>query len=421
MSSIAAHGNAMRSCDVMIDTLAKGNEQAMEDVGGVVRRKINILFVIDYFHETGGTEKHLTQLVLGLPRDTFACSVVVFDMGVNTLIEEMRAAGVPVHHIPVRRIYTPSALWRAAALARIMRRGRVDIVQTFHQTSDTLGAAVAKLCGVRHIISSKRDTGQLKRPLHIFLNRRLKFLFERFIVVADAVGQAVVTSERLDQSRIVRIYNGVDTVKFSPPRASEAALARKRLGFSDSDYVVGMVAAFRPEKNYDTFFEGVVKAMPVIPSLKVLAIGGGPLLEHFRARYEIDRFRSRIVFTGGVGNVTRYLEAMDVGCLIPGKNEGFSNAVLEKMAMGLPMIVTDVGGNAEAVINGENGMVIPPADPDAFRAALISLHSDTPRRLAMGRRSRQLAEERFSLRDMYSNHEILYRSLLGHETEVDPL
>lgn len=375
--------------------------------------RTRILFAIDYFHGTGGTEKHLTQLVRLLRRDAFECSVVVFDLGANPLIDDMRAAGVPVHHVPVRRIYAPNAFWRAMQLAGIIRRNRIDIVQTFHQTSDTFGALVARLCGVPHIISSKRDTGRLKRPIHIFLNRRLRFLFEKTIVVADAVGDAVVAAEQLDRSRIVRIYNGVDTRTFAPPDANEAAAARRRLGFEHSDYVIGMVAAFRPEKNYGTFLEGAVRAMDAIPSLKVLAIGGGPLLEHFRALYDIERFRSRIVFTGAVEDVARYLKAMDVGCLIPGKNEGFSNAVLEEMASGLPMIVTDVGGNAEAVIDGANGIVIPPADVDAFCAALVRLHADPALRLAMGRKSRQLVEQRYSLREMCEKHEMLYRSLLA--------
>lgn len=373
--------------------------------------KINILFAIDYFHRTGGTEKHLAQLVRLLSRDTFKCSVVVFDLGANALIDGMRAAGVPVRHVPVQRIYTPNALRRATELAGIIKRDNVDIVQTFHQTSDTFAAIVAKLSGVKCIISSKRDTGQLKRPVHIFLNRRLKFLFDRTIVVADAVGEAVVATEHIDRSRITRIYNGVDTVEFSPPNTREAAAARSRLRFGDGDFVVGMVAGFRPEKNYDIFFQGAVKAMTVIPSLKVLAVGGGPLLEHFRTLYDIERFRSRIEFTGETEDVAQYLKAMDVGCLIPGKNEGFSNAVLEKMATGLPMIVTEVGGNAEAVIDGENGIVIPPADCEAFRAALVRMHSDPTARLAMGRRSRELVEQRYSLQDMCRKHEALYLAL----------
>lgn len=375
--------------------------------------KIRILFAIDHFHAVGGTEKHLAQLVQLLPRDTFECSVVAFDLGTVALIDDMRAAGIPVHHVPVRRIYTPNALRRAVQLAGIIRRGRIDIVQTFHQTSDTFAALVAKLCGVRHIVSSKRDTGALRRPIHVFLNRRLKSLFDRIIVVADAVADAMVAADGLDRSRIVRIYNGVDTARFAPPSAPEAAAARRRLGFEDPDFVVGMVAAFRPEKDYGTFLEGAVKAMSAIPSLKVLAIGGGPLLGHFRRLYDVERLRSRITFTGAVGDVTRYLKAMDVGCLIPATNEGFSNAVVEKMAMGLPLIVTDVGGNAEAVIDGENGIVIPPANADAFCAALARLHADRGARLAMGRKSRQLVEERYSLREMCRKHELLYKSLVA--------
>jgi glycosyltransferase involved in cell wall biosynthesis len=375
--------------------------------------KIRILFAIDHFHGVGGTEKHLAQLVRCLPRDTFECSLVVFDLGTVGLIEEMRATGVPVHHVPVRRIYTPNALRRAAQLAGILRRGRFDIVQTFHQTSDTFAAIVAKLCGVKRLVSSKRDTGDLRRPIHVFLNRRLRCLFDRIIVVADAVAEAVVAADRLDRSRIVRIYNGVDAAAFAPPGALEAHTARKRLGFDDSDFVIGMVAAFRPEKDYGTFFDGAAKAMAAIPSLKVLAIGGGPLLEHYRGLYDVERFRGRIVFTGAVDDVVQYLRAMDVGCLIPGRNEGFSNAVLEKMAVGLPMIVTDVGGNAEAVGDGENGFVIPPANAEAFCTALVRLHADRRARLDMGAQSRRLVEERYSLREMCSKHEALYRSLVA--------
>ena len=373
--------------------------------------KIHILFAIDYFHRTGGTERHLAQLVRLLSRDRFTCSVVVFDLGDNALIDEMRTAGISVHNVPVGRIYAPNALRRAVELARIIRREKVDIVQTFHQTSDTFGAIVARLSGVKLVISSKRDTGQLKRPLHTFLNRRLKVLFDRTIVVADAVGEAVVAAEGIDRSSITRIYNGVDAIEFSPPSASEAAAARKSLGFESDDFVVGMVANFRTEKNYGVFFEGAVKAMDAIPPLKLLAVGGGPLLSHIRALYDIERFRSRIVFAGETKDVARYLKAMDVGCLIPGGNEGFSNAVLEKMATGLPMIVSNVGGNAEAVIDGENGIVIPPNDAEAFSAALVRMYADAAARSAMGRRSRQLVEERYGLLDMCQNHEALYLSL----------
>jgi glycosyltransferase involved in cell wall biosynthesis len=103
---------------------------------------------------------------------------------------------------------------------------------------------------------------------------------------------------------------------------------------------------------------------------------------------------------------------MDVGCLTPGSNEGFSNAVIEQMATGLPMIVTDVGGNAEAVAQGESGYVIAPGASAALAQALRRLYQDAPLRAAMGRAARARAEERFSLDEMCARHAQLYRALL---------
>jgi glycosyltransferase involved in cell wall biosynthesis len=377
-----------------------------------VSKKINILYIIDYFHRTGGTERHLAQLVQHLPVDIFNCNIVVFDLGPNVLIDSIRASGVPVIHLPVAREYTPKAFVRAWELSKIIKMKQIDIVQTFHQKSDTYAAVIAKLSGARHMISSKRDIGDLKKRWHVFLNRRLKFLFERFIVVADAVADVIVTKEGIDRSLITKIYNGVDAMELSPPKREDVVRERSRLGFSEEDFVVGMVAGFRPEKNHEIFFEGALRAMAAIPSLKILAVGGGPLLEEFRNRYAKESDESKVVFAGDVGDVARYLKAMDVGCLIPGKNEGFSNSVLEKMAMGLPLIVTNVGGNAEAVIDQQNGLVIPPGDAHAFCQALIEIYSDPAKRLEMGRRSRQLVEEKFTLQRMCKNHEMLYLSLL---------
>jgi glycosyltransferase involved in cell wall biosynthesis len=377
--------------------------------------RINILFMIDYFHRTGGTEKHLAQLARALPSDKFNCSILVFDLGINPLISDMRAAGIPVIHFPVGREYTPSALLKAQALSQLIRKIKIDIVQTFHQKSDTYGAAVARLSGVKHIISSRRDVAHHKRPRHFFVNRILSFLFERIIVVSDAVGNIVVRKEGVDRRKIERIYSGVDPMVFSPPSREEMRRARARLGIGPGDFVVGMVAGFRPEKNYHVFFEGAAKAAGVIPSLKVLAIGGGPLLEHFRSLYGNGDFGKRVIFSGDVTDVAAYLKAMDVGCLIS-RYEGFSNSVIETMAVGLPVIVTDVGGNAEAVIHEQNGLLIAPGNVEAFCGALVELHSNPGKRLAMGHRSRQLVEEKFTLKEMCRRHEALYHSLVPTES-----
>ena len=375
-------------------------------------RPINILYLIDHFHGTGGTERHLAHLVRHLPREQFRCLIVAFDLAPNRWVARIAASGTPVIHLPVMREYAPAAVPRALELSKLIRSNRIDIVQTFHQKSDTYGATIAKLSGIRHIVSSKRDTGEFKKPRHWLLNRCLRGLFEKVIVVADSIGDIVAAREHIPRSRLVRIYNGVDENAFAPPTPLQRAQGRKRLGFSEEDFVVGMVARFRPEKSHNVFFAGALAAAAAIPSLRVVTVGDGAQRAEFANRYARECQEGRIQIFGDVDDIVTYLHAMDVGCLLPGKNEGFSNSVLEKMAVGLPMIVSDVGGNAEAVAHGKNGLVIPPRDVDAFRDALTTIHADPAERLRMGRASRQLVEEKFTLQRMCQEHEALYLSLM---------
>lgn len=378
-------------------------------------RTLRILFVIDFFHATGGTEKHLSTLVCALRRKQFDVAVVAFDLGTNTLIDDMRHAGAEVIHLPVARIYSPMAMIQLWRLSCLIRRERFDIVQTYHQKADTFGALAARVAGARHLVSSKRDTGDLKSRPYVVLSRCIKSWFEKIIVVADGVGNAIVAREGIDRDNIVRIYNGVDTELLRPPEPAEASRARRVLGFLDDDFVVGMVANFRPEKNHDVLFAGALEAKREIPELKLLLVGGGPLLEHYKERYGRPSGGIDTVFAGAVQDVQPLLHAMDVACLVPGANEGFSNAVLEKMASGLPLVVTNIGGNAEAVIAGRNGAVIPPNDAGALARALVAMHADRSRRRAMGCESRKVAEEKFSLERMWRSHEELYRALCaGH-------
>jgi L-malate glycosyltransferase len=375
--------------------------------------RIEILFIIDYFHRTGGTERHLAHLIAGLSSEQFRCSVVTFDLGENPLLDELRARGVPIVNLPVGAEYAPNALRQALRLRSLIRRNGYDIVQTFHRKADTYGALVARFAGAKRLVSSKRDTGEARKPRQVFFNRCLKSLFDAFIAVADGVREALVAREHLPSSRVTTIYNGVDTAKFNVPSAVQRAQARARFSFNTTDFVVGMVAGFRPEKNHDVFFDALLQALPQIPSLRIMLLGIGPLLEQSRARIAQTQLATRIQFAGDVVDVLPYLWAMDVGCLTPGSNEGFSNAVLEQMAVGLPMIVSNVGGNAEAVIDGHNGLVVAPLDAAALGKALVSVHADRTRAAAMGRASRSRVEEHFSLKRMCAEHTKLYLSLCG--------
>src|SRR5262249_27490264 len=111
------------------------------------------------------------------------------------------------------------------------------------------------------------------------------------------------------------------------------------------------------------------------------------------------------------------LKASDLGVLAPTRNEGFSNAVLEGMASGLPMVVTDVGGNAEAVLDGETGLVVAPHNPTALGAAIVRLAHDPDLRRSMGERAKKRAANEFSCTTSLNQYCALYEELLARKEE----
>ncbi len=373
--------------------------------------KINILFIIDVLWGGGGTEHHLYYLTKYLNREKFRCYIVTFDLK-EMLVKKIRREGIKVFHVPVARYYTPNALYKAYELRKIIKRNMIDIVQTFHFKSDTYGVLVSRLSGVKKIISSRRDTGDTKKKWHTFLNKIMNTQINRFITVCDAVGERLSADEGIAKSRQVTIYNGVDLERFTVQNKDVISRLRSKFNISRDDFVVGTVAHFRPEKNYDIFLRAMREVKETINNLKVLAVGRGPTLNECKAYCAKNRMNDYVLFPGRVDDVRDYIDIMDVACLVPGSNEGFSNAILEKMAKGKPLVVTDTGGNAEAVKDGENGIVIPPFNHKRLAEAIIYLYDNPLLRGEMGRKSREMAEKFFSIEKMITKHEILYHEII---------
>jgi len=377
-----------------------------------MNKKNNILYMIDNFCGIGGTERHLYYLSMHLSRDKFKPSVVVFDLKDNPLIADMKKAGIPVYHIPVGREYTWNALQKALQLSKIIKKEHIDIVQTYHLKSDTYGALIAHFSGIKNIVSSKRDTGDLKKGFHFAVHQLCNRYINNFIFVADSVRKEVCQKEKICNKNTKVIYNGINADKFSPPDIKTKREARDKLGLGAQDFVAGIVAWLRPEKGHAALFEAIKIARGKIPNLKLVAVGGGYLHDQYQELIKQEGLSENILITGATSDVLPYLEAFDLACLVPCANEGFSNSILEKMSIGLPMIVTDMGGNAEAVVDGYNGFVIPPNDSKSMARCLITLFEDKEKRLEMGRRSRQLVQEKFTLENMIKQHETFYESII---------
>ncbi|MBI5055385.1 MAG: glycosyltransferase [Nitrospirae bacterium] len=376
-------------------------------------KKINILYMIDQLETGAGTERHLTSLVTRLDKSRFNCHVYFFQGKFGRIQQEMLRNGVGVRNINLSRIYSLKALIKAFQLAVAIKKSRIDIVQTFHFMSDTYGVFISKLLGVPKIISSRRDIGDLKKPRQIMLNKIMNRFIDRYIMVCNKVGERVSHDEGVSKSRMTTIYNGVDLEKFSRNGNHSFNEIRNDLRLTEDDFVIGKAAIFRPEKAYHVFFEAVKSIGPFIRNLKVILLGDGPTRRYFEDYCKRNKLEDIVKFAGYVDDVKAYVQQMDVFCLVPNSNEGFSNAILEAMALGKPVIATDVGGNAEAVIHNETGFIIPPDDPQCLADAILKLYYNPGLREAMGKAARNRTEETFSVEMMIKNHEKLYKEVLS--------
>ncbi|MCC6997332.1 MAG: polysaccharide deacetylase family protein [Deltaproteobacteria bacterium] len=364
-------------------------------------------FVIDELETWGGTEMHLFELTRALdPR--FDPEVIV--LGRDDQAPRFEEAGVRVRRLPIERVFGPSGVTGTARLARALRGRR--LVVSYHTASDLLAPVAAALVGAV-ALSSRRDMGFTKKPIHVRAQRQINKLVAGMTVVSAAVKGAVEASEGFPAERLHVIHNGIDASRHARDAAARARV-RAEFGFADDDVVIGTLANFDPIKGYDVLLPAAEAVCRALPRARFLLCGRGPLHADSVQRIERAGLAQRILMPGARRDVPAVLQALDL-FVLASHSEGFSNALLEGMAAGLPVLATDVGGNRALIqpeLTGserEVGVLVAPGDSAAVERGLIELAGPSPeaaaRRARMGARARALASTDFTFAAMVKNYE----------------
>ncbi|WP_433476054.1 glycosyltransferase [Spirillospora sp. CA-142024] len=280
--------------------------------------------------EHGGAERQLALLLRHLP---VSCEVATLTR-TGTLGAEIRRTGVPVHEIGMRGNRDLAALPR---LARLIRRGRYDVVHTHLYRACVYGRIAARMAGTPRVIATEHSLGDGHiegRPT----TRGVQALYratERLGSTTVAVSPTVAARLRgwgVTPGRIVVIPNGIDAAAFAFDAARRAA-TRRRLGIGPAEPVVGAVGRLVPTKRFDLLIEAVAR----LDGVRLLLVGAGP------SRGALERLaherRASVIFTGGTSDVAGALAAMDV-LAAPSVQETFGLGVLEALAAGLPVRYT---------------------------------------------------------------------------------
>jgi len=370
----------------------------------------------------GGTESHLVAV---LPRLAEAgLSIAVFclaDRGPRAV--ELERAGVRVltaSPLANRRkkplLYPLQAGLDCSALYAFARQWRPQVAHFFLPGPYLLGTPVAVAAQIPIKVMSRRSLAHYQRnwrgARHV--ERLLHSRMTAIVGNCNAILREL-RDEGVPEAKLRLIYNGIEPAG----RAEDKREARAALGL-DAKALIGVVVAnLIAYKGHRDLIEALALAAPKLPpAWQVLCVGAdNDLRPELEALAAAKGLAGNLRFLGQRFDVGRLLEAADFGVLPSRANEGFSNAILESMRAGLPMVVTDVGGNAEAVVDGRTGFVVPPADPAALAEALLLVAEDPALRRRFGEAGRERVTTHFTLDACVAKYRALYDELFASSSE----
>lgn len=362
-----------------------------------------VLLLIDcYRNPYAGTERQLYNLASSLVARGIACHLVVLAPS-DYLDEEGFPCGWNV--IGRTSLRDPRIWFELYRLGKRFRTGSYTVAQTFFNDVSIAAPPMLALAGIKTIVS-RRDTGFWYTFSKRWLLRLTRRCVARWIVNSRAVAEVTESEEWAPRESIRIIYNGVNQPEHFSGIPDDIAHLRWQ-----GRVLAGLVANVRPIKRITDLIRGLDHIKQEVPSLDVVIIGDGDQ-ESLRAEALARGIGDRVHCLGRRDDVTDCLAGLDIGVLCS-ESEGFSNALVEYMLSGLPVICTEAGGNPEAVDHGDTGLLYSTGDTRMLADGLAQLANHPEYRRSMGDRARIVAQSRFSMSAMVEAHIDVYREAEG--------
>ncbi|MDT8434839.1 MAG: glycosyltransferase family 4 protein [Anaerosomatales bacterium] len=369
----------------------------------------SVLFANNFPGPTlGGGEVHLMHLIRGAIAAEWQVSVAAAKG--SALAGDTRAVGADVFELEYSRARMPT---KPGLLRDIAAAYDADvIVGTGFLTNMLVRRAAAGLEGtaVVNIVHTEPDAARHEGsgPLRLGMRRRVdassRDRVDRFVAISSAVRNAICAGG-VEPERVVTIPNGIDIATVR----SDAGLPAPE-GLRAAGPLVGCVGRLAPVKGVEYFVRMAGPLGFQVPRARFVIAGSGPEESRLRAIAYAYGLGDRLVFLGHVSPVAPVLAACDV-VVIPSLSEGFALVAAEAMALGKPVVGTNVGGLVDVVADGETGILVPPADPEALAAAVARLLHDPALSIRMGEAGAARAEERFTVERMVRDHLALFEEL----------
>ena len=363
---------------------------------------------------TGGIGLLLLYLAKHLDKKKFDVTVA---FGPGYMLDgEFFKEGISVYTISTSRKIAPFSIVKGFfQIYRLIKEKRFDIVHSHTSVGGLIGRIAGKLAGVPVVIwsihgfASHEGQNRFKKYFFLLIEKLLDKFTDHYVAVSEALKKEGIQNRILTSNKITVIHNGIELRNYN--KNFNVIQKKKELGIEMSRTIIGTVTRFEPQKAIHDFLVSVSYVKKTYPDIKVVIAGDGPLRREIEKLINDLKLNDNITLLGWRNDVPEILAVLDIFCQ-SSLWEGCPMVLLEAMAVGKPIIATNVGGVKEIVEDDNTGILVPPADPKAMGDAIVKLMNNKEKTMKMGMNGRRRAESFFNVDLMLIKYERLYQELL---------
>jgi len=375
-----------------------------------INKKIKVVLLTDCLaYLTGGAERQIFELARRLSKNKYSVTIASLECEGQAPQKTIESHDCRFVAFPVKRIYGLSGLLGGFRFIKFLKKEKVDILITYHFSSDIWGAITAKIAGVPAIISNRRDMGFWRGQRHIQAYKMINRFVSKIVVNAQAIKSLFMKEEGIDERKLWVINNGID-LEGEENRSQDTQL-RENLNIKEEDTVIIHIANITPVKGHDFLLKAFKVILKENSNVKLLIVGADEMNGSVENLVEQLKIGDSVFCLGVRKDISQLLYISDI-CVLPSLSEGMSNSIMEYMAAGKPVIATRVGGSPELVEHGVNGLLVEKANEAELADAILELVQDPNKCVEMGKQGYRKIAKGFSMKKMVQSYERLFEELL---------
>jgi len=389
--------------------------------------KVKVIHIITRF-DKGGSAENTFLTIRNLDKERYEIILArglskESDLGaqeaqaVENNLAEAKRNGVKIVTIPelVRRIHPLYDLKAFVTLVKIFREERPHIVHTHTSKAGLLGRWAAFFARIPIIVHTPHGHvfwgyfSRWKTLVFVLLERLTAHITDKIITLTEQEKRDHLRYNIASEDKFLHVHSGVDLNKFLHTSVAPLEM-RKVLKIPEQNLVVGTAGRLTPVKGHRYLIEAAKKIVAVKPDINFLFLGDGELQEKLEKMASELNIRENVVFLGWRPDVAEVMSMFDI-FVLPSINEGMGRVLVEAMALGKPIVASNIGGIPDLIMQGKNGMLVPVADPLALASGIEFLMTNPKKMGEMGSAGKKIAAD-YGVDSMMQKIEQLYLELL---------